>query len=68
MRIVKQLARMMGTPMVKFLNNIQELGNTGSASAPLVLAQHQDKLKKGDIVSLMVFGGGYSCAAFTIKR
>ena len=68
MRIVKQLARMMGTPMDKFLNNIQELGNTGSASAPLVLAQHQDELKKGDIVSLMVFGGGYSCAAFTIKR
>lgn len=68
MRIVKQLARMMGTPMEKFLNNIQELGNTGSASAPLVLAQHQDELKKGDIVSLMVFGGGYSCAAFTIQR
>ena len=68
MRIVKQLARMMGTPMDKFLNNIQELGNTGSASAPLVLAQHQHDLKKGDIVSLMVFGGGYSCAAFTIQR
>lgn len=68
MRIVKQLARMMETPMEKFLNNIQELGNTGSASAPLVLAQHQDELKEGDIVSLMVFGGGYSCAAFTIKK
>ncbi|MDE5839837.1 MAG: ketoacyl-ACP synthase III [Muribaculaceae bacterium] len=68
MRIVKQLARMMGTPMDKFLNNIQELGNTGSASAPLVLAQHQEELKKGDVVSLMVFGGGYSCAAFTIRK
>ena len=68
MRIVKQLARMMGTPMERFLNNIQELGNTGSASAALVLSQHQDRLNKGDIVSLMVFGGGYSCAAFTIRR
>ncbi|MDE6650546.1 MAG: ketoacyl-ACP synthase III [Muribaculaceae bacterium] len=68
MRIVKQLARMMGTPMDKFLNNIQELGNTGSASAPLVLAQHQEDLKKGDVVSLMVFGGGYSCAAFTVRK
>ncbi len=68
MRIVKQLARMMEEPMDKFLNNIQELGNTGSASAPLVLAQHQDNLKKGDVVSLMVFGGGYSCAAFTIRK
>lgn len=68
MRIVKQLARMMDMPMYRFLNNIQELGNTGSASAPLVLSQHQDELKKGDMVSLMVFGGGYSCAAFTVKK
>ena len=68
MRIVKQLARMMDMPMDRFLNNIQELGNTGSASAPLVLSQHQDELKKGDLVSLMVFGGGYSCAAFTIRK
>lgn len=68
MRIVKQLARMMDQPMDRFLNNIQQLGNTGSASAPLVLAQHQDELKKSDTVALMVFGGGYSCAAFTIRK
>lgn len=68
MRIVKQLARMMNKTMDNFLYNIDELGNTGSASAPLVLSQHQDELKKGDIVALMVFGGGYSCGAFTIKK
>lgn len=68
MRIVKQLAHMMDMPMDRFLNNIRELGNTGSASAPLVLSQHQDELKKGDTVSLMVFGGGYSCAAFTVRK
>lgn len=68
MRIVKQLARMMDMPMDRFLNNIQELGNTGSASAPLVLSQHQDELKKGDTVALMVFGGGYSCAAFIVRK
>lgn len=68
MRIVKQLARMMDMPMERFLNNIQELGNTGSASAPLVLAEHQDDIKKGETVALMVFGGGYSCASFTVRR
>lgn len=68
MRIVKQLAHMMDMPMERFLNNIQELGNTGSASAPLVLAEHQDELKKGDTVALMVFGGGYSCASFTVRK
>lgn len=68
MRIVKQLARMMDKPMDKFLSNINELGNTGSASAPLVLSQNQGILKKGDVVALMVFGGGYSCGAFTIRK
>ena len=68
MRIVKQLARMMDMPMDRILCNIKELGNTGSASAPLVLAQHQDELEKGDTVALMVFGGGYSCAAFTVRK
>ncbi len=67
MRIVKQLAHMMEVPMERFLNNIQELGNTGSASAPLVLAQHKNELNKGDKLTLMVFGGGYSCASFTIR-
>lgn len=68
MRIVKQVAKMMEVPIEKFLNNIEELGNTGSASAALVLAQHQEDLRPGDIVTLAVFGGGYSCAAFTVKK
>lgn len=68
MRIVKQLARMIEMPMDRFLNNITELGNTGSASAPLVLAQHQNDLKKGDTAALMVFGGGYSCASFIVRK
>lgn len=68
MRIVKQLARMIEMPMERFLNNITELGNTGSASAPLVLAQHQNDLKKGDTAALMVFGGGYSCASFIVRK
>lgn len=68
MRIVKQVAKMMEIPMDRFLSNIEELGNTGSASAALVLSQHQNKLKQGDIVTIAVFGGGYSCAAFTVRR
>lgn len=68
MRIVKQVAKMMEVPFEKFLSNIEELGNTGSASAALVLSQHQNELLPGDIVTLAVFGGGYSCAAFTIRK
>lgn len=65
-RIVAQVAHQLGLGEDRFLNNIEELGNTGSASAAIVLAQNLDKFKKGDRVGLTVFGGGYSCGAFRI--
>lgn len=66
-RIVAQVAHQLELGEEKFLNNIEELGNTGSASAAIVLAQNFDKFKKGDRIGLTVFGGGYSCGAFTIE-
>ena len=66
-RIVAQVAHQLDKPIEDFLNNIEELGNTGSASAALVLSQNKEKFKKGDIVALMVFGGGYSCGCFIVK-
>lgn len=67
MRIVAQVAQQLEISEEKFLNNIQELGNTGSASAAIVLAQNWAKFKKGQKIGLTVFGGGYSCGAFTIE-
>ena len=66
-RIVAQVAHQLEKPLEEFVNNIEELGNTGSASAPLVLSQHKGDFKKGDIIALMVFGGGYSCGCFIVK-
>ncbi len=66
-RIVAQVAHQLDKPLDDFLNNIEVLGNTGSASAPLVLTQNLDKFKKGDKVALMVFGGGYSCGCFIVE-
>lgn len=66
-RIVAQVAHQLDKPMDDFLNNIETLGNTGSASAALVLTQNKDKFKKGDKAALMVFGGGYSCGCFIVK-
>ena len=66
-RIVAQVAHQLDKPLDDFLNNIEELGNTGSASCALVLAQNLDKFKKGDKVALMVFGGGYSCGCFIVE-
>lgn len=66
-RIVVQVAHQLEQDFSKFLNNIEELGNTGSASAPLVFVQNIDKFEKGDLVALIVFGGGYSCGAMILK-
>lgn len=67
-RIVAQVAHQLELPMDAFLNNIEELGNTGSASAPLVLAQKINEIERGKRVALMVFGGGYSCGSFIVEK
>jgi len=67
MRIVKNIANSHHLPEEKVLSNIEELGNTGSASCALLLAQNKDKFKKGDLVCMSVFGGGYSAGACLIK-
>lgn len=67
-RIVAQVAHQLDLGMDSFINNIEELGNTGSASAALVLAQNIEGIKKGDKVALMVFGGGYSCGCFIVEK
>lgn len=67
-RIVAQVAHQLDKPMSDFINNIEELGNTGSASAPLVLSQYQDEVAPGALVALTVFGGGYSCGTFITEK
>ncbi len=68
MRILKNVAKQLDMPEEKILSNIEELGNTGSASAMLVYAQNKDKFKSGDLVCISVFGGGYSAGACLIKH
>lgn len=66
-RIVAQVAHQLDLTDDHFLNNIEEYGNTGSASCALVFAENRDKFKKGDKIGLTVFGGGYSCGAFLVE-
>lgn len=67
MRILKNIANNLDLPEEKFLSNIEELGNTGSASCALVFAQNIAKFQKGDLVCISVFGGGYSAGACLIR-
>lgn len=66
-RIVANVANQLEMGEDRFLNNIEELGNTGSASAAIVFAQNRNKFQKGDRIGLTVFGGGYSCGAFLVE-
>ncbi|MDR1203240.1 MAG: ketoacyl-ACP synthase III [Tannerellaceae bacterium] len=67
MRIMSNIAKQLNLPEEKFLHNIEELGNTGSVSSSLVYAQNVDQFKKGDLVAITVFGGGYSAGACLIR-
>lgn len=67
-RIVAQVAHQLEKEADCFINNIERLGNTGSASAPLVLSESRDAIPDGGRVALMVFGGGYSCGAFIVEK
>ena len=67
MRILKNVAKQLAIPEEKVLTNIQELGNTGSTGALLVLAQNIKKIARGDLICISVFGGGYSAGSCLIK-
>ncbi|MDH6354757.1 3-oxoacyl-[acyl-carrier-protein] synthase-3 [Dysgonomonas sp. PH5-45] len=62
-RILKHVVKHLGLPQEISLSNIEELGNTGSASSLLVFSQNYDSFKSGDLICISVFGGGYSAGA-----
>ncbi len=69
LRIVKAVARNLSLPMEKVYTNLQEYGNTGSASVPLALweAQRNGRISPGDLVLLTSFGAGFHWAAVLLR-
>jgi len=67
LRILNNIAANLHIPPYKMLSNIEELGNTGSSSCALVFAQNCYRFKKGDLICISVFGGGYSAGACLIR-
>lgn len=67
-RILDNVMKQLHIPNEKTLSNIQELGNTGSASTLLVFAQNYARFKAGDLICISVFGGGYSTGACLFKK
>lgn len=66
-RIVEATARRMNLDASKVMLNIQNYGNTTSATLPLLLADYEKQLKKGDKVIFAAFGGGFSWGSIYFK-
>jgi 3-oxoacyl-[acyl-carrier-protein] synthase-3 len=66
-RIIDATASRMGLSMDKVMINIQRYGNTTSATIPLCLWEWEKQLKKGDLIVLAAFGGGFTWGATLVK-
>lgn len=65
LRIIKVLAEQLQLPMDRVLLSLEEQGNTSAASIPLALDEgvRLGKIKEGDRLLLIAFGGGFTWAS-----
>ncbi len=62
-RIIDATANRMDLAPEKVMMNIEHYGNTTSATLPLLLADYEQQLKKGDSLVFAAFGGGFTWGA-----
>ena len=68
-RIIETVAKRLKIPSEKVYVNIENYGNTSSASIPIALDEvvRGGKVKKGDLVLLVAFGAGLTWGATLIR-
>jgi 3-oxoacyl-[acyl-carrier-protein] synthase-3 len=66
-RIIEATANRMDLDKDKVMMNIQNYGNTTSATLPLLLADYEKELKKGDNIIFAAFGGGFTWGSVYLK-
>jgi len=67
LRIIEATGRRMGLTPDKIMINIENYGNTTAATIPLCLWEYEKKLRKGDILILAAFGGGFTWGSMYLK-
>ena len=67
LRIIDATGRRMGLSPEKVMINIENYGNTTTATIPLCIWEYEKKLKKGDILILAAFGGGFTWGSIYLK-
>jgi 3-oxoacyl-[acyl-carrier-protein] synthase-3 len=68
-RIIDGVAKRLHFPMERVFVNIQRYGNTSAASIPIAIAEaeSQGRLRRGDKVLLVAFGGGFTWGASVLE-
>ncbi len=69
LRIIESLIKRLGLSMDKVFLNIDKYGNTSAASVPLALdeANREGRIKPGDYVLMVAFGGGLFWSSALVK-
>lgn len=67
LRIIDATANRLGLPREKVMINIQKYGNTTAGTIPLCLWEWENQLKRGDLLVLAAFGGGFTWGATLVK-
>jgi 3-oxoacyl-[acyl-carrier-protein] synthase-3 len=69
LRILLAVRDRLGLPEERLFVNVQEYGNTGSASVPVALweAREQGRIRKGDLVLLTAFGAGFHWSGVLLR-
>lgn len=68
-RIIQATAKRLGLPMEKVILTVQDHGNTSAASVPMALdvAIRDGRVKKGQLVLMEAFGGGFTWGSVLMR-
>jgi 3-oxoacyl-[acyl-carrier-protein] synthase-3 len=69
LRIIEAIADRLGIPLEKFYVNLDRYGNTSAAAVAIALdeANRTGRIKAGDYILMVVFGGGLTWASTVIE-
>jgi 3-oxoacyl-[acyl-carrier-protein] synthase-3 len=69
LRIIQATAKRLGLPMEKVIQTVQDHGNTSAASVPLALdvAVRDGRVKRGQLVLMEAFGGGFTWGSVLMR-
>ena len=68
-RIIQAMAKKLDLPLERVVITVQDHGNTSAASVPLALdvAIRDGRIKRGDLLLLEAFGGGFTWGSALVR-